>query len=266
MKEIKELENEQYRYYITEEGKVYVERKSDGNLKEKFLRLKGGYPTIRIKIKGRDLQYSVHRLVAQAFIPNPQNKPQVNHIDGNKENSQVTNLEWVTPKENVRHAIDVLKVNKRVNTYIICKIRKEVIEITETYKEALEKYGTWVIDSFRGLNSYGNLIAVSEEEYLQSNSFDELFKKREPKKLYNTRAKYRKYNQDFIDELKEKFNSTPLTFSDFCKQVGLDHRVIKIMMNGEYFKDSKYHQRGRRTSNCFYSGVVRVDFNRYNTK
>lgn len=54
--------------------------------------------------KGKMICRRVHRIVAECFIPNPNNLPQVNHIDGNKLNNTVTNLEWVTAKENTDHA------------------------------------------------------------------------------------------------------------------------------------------------------------------
>lgn len=63
-----------------------------------------GYPAVRLSRPGRRHMARVHRLVAEAFIPNPQNKPEVNHLDGNKLNPALGNLEWVTSQENRQHA------------------------------------------------------------------------------------------------------------------------------------------------------------------
>ena len=94
---------------VTENGEVFVKKtgkaltpKNNGN----------GYLRIYIpKIKKRFL---LHRLVATAYIPNPDNKPQVNHIDGNKLNNKADNLEWVTAQENNLHArkLGLIKQNK----------------------------------------------------------------------------------------------------------------------------------------------------------
>lgn len=74
---------------------------------------------LRARTLGLNKYPTVHRLVADAFIPNPENKSTVNHKDGNKENNCVENLEWATNKENTQHAtktglIDMVKLKKSV--------------------------------------------------------------------------------------------------------------------------------------------------------
>lgn len=64
-----------------------------------------GYLASNLSKDGKTRSILVHRLVAKAFIPNPDNKPQVNHIDGIKDHNIAPNLEWVTAQENLNHAI-----------------------------------------------------------------------------------------------------------------------------------------------------------------
>ncbi len=70
----------------------------------KQFKSKFGYMYVVITINRIEHKEKVHRLVAKTFIPNPENKSQVNHIDGNKENNNLNNLEWCTPSENMLHA------------------------------------------------------------------------------------------------------------------------------------------------------------------
>lgn len=106
------MEKEEYRdvvgfeeyFQISNLGNVFSKR-SKRILKQ--TKSKTGYWTFATKIGGRNGTnhcFKVHRLVAEAFIPNPESKPFVNHIDGCKSNNRLSNLEWVTPKENSDHA------------------------------------------------------------------------------------------------------------------------------------------------------------------
>ena len=63
-----------------------------------------GYLEAQVYVEGKPKKIGIHRLVALAFIPNPENKPEVNHIDGIKVNNIVSNLEWVTREENIQHS------------------------------------------------------------------------------------------------------------------------------------------------------------------
>lgn len=77
-----------------------------------------GYHQVQLSKNNIKSNKTIHRLVAQAFIPNPDNKPQVNHIDEDKTNNKVSNLEWVTAKENSNHG--TLEVKSHSISYLNC--------------------------------------------------------------------------------------------------------------------------------------------------
>lgn len=65
-----------------------------------------GYEQVTLRKEGNKKTVRVHRIIAQTFIPNPDNLPQVNHIDGNKTNNCVDNLEWCDASHNMKHCFD----------------------------------------------------------------------------------------------------------------------------------------------------------------
>ena len=71
-----------------------------------------GYFELSLHKDGKEKRFKLHRLVALAFVPNPNNYPQVNHIDGNKGNNSVENLEWCSCKYNINHALKTGLANK----------------------------------------------------------------------------------------------------------------------------------------------------------
>ena len=127
-KEIKGYEN----YLISNEGRVYSCKR------KKFLKPRKhrcGYFQIGLRKNGVRKFYIIHRLVANAFIPNPENKRTVNHIDGCKTNNHASNLEWATDKENIRHAMDTgLRDNKGSKNGRVKLSENQVLEIRRLYK------------------------------------------------------------------------------------------------------------------------------------
>lgn len=106
-----------------------------------------GYPKVVLMKDAKCKTHKVHRLVATAFIPNPSNKPVVNHIDHNPKNPKASNLEWCTDLENVRHARNVGRPNGGYNVGQY-DLKGELIKVWPSASEA-EREGMFRAKSIR---------------------------------------------------------------------------------------------------------------------
>lgn len=119
-------------YYFSKCGKVL----STKNNKFKILKCLPDkfYPRVSLSMNGKITRISVHRIIAEMFIPNPENKPQVNHINGIKTDNRVENLEWCTSSENLihgyktsLHATGSLRYNSKLTEAQVIEIRNKYV-------------------------------------------------------------------------------------------------------------------------------------------
>lgn len=130
-------------YIIYDDGRIY------SKTRKKFMTnkiMKDGYVRMELYKDKQPKMFNVHRVVAEVFIPNPENKPYVNHKDGNKQNNHVDNLEWVTQKENIEHAYRTgLSKKQAKNTGPLCKQVNQYDEnmvLIKTWESIIEIYRT----------------------------------------------------------------------------------------------------------------------------
>lgn len=131
-------------YYISNFGNVYS--KKSGLLKKLIPALDGqkNYLLIGLSRNGQRHRKLVHRLVAQAFIPNPHQLPEVNHRDKNKQNNHVSNLEWCTRKDNLADSYSTMSPNRNFNKCTLIVNNEKVGEfdgVIRAAKFAHEHYG-----------------------------------------------------------------------------------------------------------------------------
>jgi hypothetical protein len=151
---IKEFPN----YDISNFGNI-MNNKTGKSLK---LSIKSGYYNISLTNNNIHKTFKVHRLVALAFIENPENKSEVNHKDKNKLNNHFTNLEWMTRRENNIHRCEGIKISCNKNKPLF-RMDKDTNEILEKYN-SIELAGSWAFQNghtktiHNGRNSIGNCL------------------------------------------------------------------------------------------------------------
>lgn len=132
-------------FLVSSTGEIYSRLK---NRNIKTSKNYAGYVRFSTRISelgGNILNFRVHRLVAQAFIPNPENKPYVNHINSDRSDNRVDNLEWCTAKENIQHGminggIDFSSILER-NKSLRLLTDEQVVEIRGSYQPRSKKFG-----------------------------------------------------------------------------------------------------------------------------
>lgn len=139
-KQIKEELIEEWREYhdykVSNYGKVI-----NKNGKGLTTKVSGdGYVHTSITDYGGKRIHGMHRVVATVFLPNPNNLPEVNHVDGKKENNKVDNLEWITKEGNQKHEAKFLRKRGGENNYQSILTEKEILTIYDLCKNSTMKY------------------------------------------------------------------------------------------------------------------------------
>ena len=143
---------EEWRMVVGYEGLYEVSNFGNVRSKRKILKQTNynGYQCVCLSKESNRKIHKVHRLVAIAFIPNEENKREVNHIDEDKTNNHVSNLEWVTPKENINHGTCIKRRSKKHEKPVRCVETGEIFRSSKLAQEWLGIGGCGVNQCING--------------------------------------------------------------------------------------------------------------------
>lgn len=198
---------------------------------------KQGYMCVVLAKDGKCKTYKVHRLVASAFIPNPQNLPSINHKDENKTNNNVNNLEWCTHKYNLNYGTAIERRSKTIKESPI-KQRKSVLQLSlqgniiaeyRSIKEAAEETGIDRRQISRAINHVGKqaqgYLWILKDNYDSNTNYYEIHRKEsmrpKPKKI----AQYTK-DGTFIREWE--------SLTEVTKELGIGFSTLSGCLHGRY--------------------------------
>lgn len=217
-------------YFVSNYGNIYS--KKSGELKKLKIRedSRKRYMIAHLSIAGKTKNYLVHRLVAQTFLENPLNLPEINHKDNNPQNNHVSNLEWCTRKQNLLQSYKTMSPVRNFNN---CKLYKnkqllgEFQSINEAARYATQNYNL----SFSSLVKY---LRCGEFEIMLDDTLSnrKLVSDGKPHKLYNTGL----INLYCKDEFVGQYNSVEEIYREYKKQgiIVCKPYLLKYGRSGDY--------------------------------
>lgn len=211
---VKEIAGFEGLYTISDTGRIT--NMKTGKIKNQLLS-NAGYYRVHLFKNGKGKICTVHRLVAQAFCPNPQNLPCVNHIDGNKLNNKSINLEWVSHSDNNKEAVKLGLAPSGANRYNSCFTEEQIVFLHELYELG---YSKTKLSKIFGVNR-STMTAIIN------------------KKTYKKEAKYQRYSEgrhfspQVIEIIKSLLNHG-FTYNQIAEMCSLNKSALRDYYRNHY--------------------------------